>query len=141
MVVSRRRRILTGEAAVAVPPARGRRPPLPLHEPFPGPDARARSCRRSLVRAVETQSFPDPALTANLYCAGGLDETFFRVVAPFWRELRLQDPERLCSLWVVRCGRRGEHLKIRVHGPGSLLLGQRELLARRAGAFFASLPA
>ncbi len=35
------------------------------------------------------QSFPDPALTANLYCAGGLDEAFFRVVGA--------DPERAVS--------------------------------------------
>jgi hypothetical protein len=86
------------------------------------------------------QYFPDPALTANLYCAGGLDEVLFRVVAPFWRELRLQDPERLCYLWVVRYGRGGEHLKIRVHGPEDLLSRQRELLEARAAAFFSSLP-
>ncbi|HEY0512809.1 MAG TPA: lantibiotic dehydratase C-terminal domain-containing protein [Thermoanaerobaculia bacterium] len=84
-------------------------------------------------------AFPDPVLTANIYGAG-LDAALFGAVAPFWRELRTHDPERLCYLWVMRYDRRGEHLKVRVHGPESLLPLQRELLAAKTNAFLAALP-
>lgn len=78
---------------------------------------------------------PDPSLTANLYCAGGLDPVVFRVIAPFRRELP-QD----AYLWLVRYGKGGEHLKLRLHTPDADPDLLRRRLAERAGAFFAALP-
>jgi hypothetical protein len=85
-------------------------------------------------------SSPDPALTANIYCASSLDGVLFRAVAPFWRELRPHDPERLCGLWVMRYSRGGEHLKVRLHGPERYRSLLRETLEGRVNDFIASLP-
>jgi hypothetical protein len=83
--------------------------------------------------------FPDPSLTANLYCAGRLNEVIFHVVRPAWRRFQDGDPEELWYLWFMRYGKGGEHLKIRAHGPAegrALLTG---LLIQSAEAYFSSL--
>lgn len=90
---------------------------------------------------MSTPLFPDPALTASIYCAGRLDAAIFHAVAPFWRELQPHDPERLCHLWLMRYGKGGEHLKVRVHGPESLRPLQRRLLEEKVTGFLISLPA
>jgi hypothetical protein len=84
--------------------------------------------------------FPDPAVTASIYCSGRLDSVLFHAVAPFWRELRSRDPKRLCFLWLMRYNKGGEHLKVRVHGPKSWRSVLRELLEEKVTAFQASLP-
>jgi hypothetical protein len=81
---------------------------------------------------------PDPVLSANLFCDGHLDELLREVVAPFADELRRQAPEGY--VWTVRYGRRGQHLKVRVHAPDELGSTLGELLAERAERFFATLP-
>lgn len=68
-----------------------------------------------------TTRHPDPVLTANLYCGGLLDDALRGAVLPFWNAVRGAE-ER--ALWVVRYSRRGEHLKVRVHGAEA----DRELL-------------
>jgi hypothetical protein len=84
--------------------------------------------------------FPDPVVTASIYCSGRLDAVLFHAVAPFWREIRSQDPRRLCFLWLMRYSKGGEHLKVRVHGPKSRRPVLRELLEEKVTAFLASLP-
>jgi len=76
---------------------------------------------------------PDPSLTADIYCAGGLDRVVFQVVAPFWHELRERGSGSY--LWLVRDGAGGEHLKVRIHGPESELPLQRRLLEERAASY------
>lgn len=80
----------------------------------------------------------DPVLTANVYCSGRLDAVLFQAVAPFWRELRPRTPE--CFLWVMRYGKGGEHLKVRVHGPEPRRALLRDLLEEKVTAFLAALP-
>jgi hypothetical protein len=92
------------------------------------------------VTPQQDRLFADPVLTANIYCTGRLDAVLFRAVAPFWRELRSRDPERLCFLWVMRYGKGGEHLKVRIHGPDSWRPVLRDLLAEKVLTFLASLP-
>lgn len=64
----------------------------------------------------------DPILTANVYCAGRLDEVITQAVAPFWRQWRdggaaAGDSSGSGWIWLMRYGRCGEHLKIRIHAP------------------------
>src|SRR5512133_161067 len=63
---------------------------------------------------------PDPLLTANVYCAGRLDDVLLRGVAPFWRGVRAEHPEQQAYLWFVRYLRGGEHLKVRLHAPEAM---------------------
>jgi hypothetical protein len=72
--------------------------------------------------------FPDPLLSANVYCSGRLCEVIHRLVAPFREAWRKNDPERVTYLWVMRYARCGEHLKIRMHAPESQGALLRELL-------------
>ncbi|HET6231942.1 MAG TPA: lantibiotic dehydratase C-terminal domain-containing protein [Longimicrobiaceae bacterium] len=82
---------------------------------------------------------PDPILTANLYSAGGLDELLHGVVRPFRDRLAEADPDGEWSVWGVRYARRGEHLKLRVHGPASHRGLAERLLGEAANAHFAAL--
>jgi hypothetical protein len=88
---------------------------------------------------MEQAEYPDPQLAANLYCAGRLDRVIHEVVAPFRRELRAVDPERLYRLWILRYARGGEHLKARIHGPPEHVPFLRELLETAARKFFEGL--
>lgn len=86
----------------------------------------------------EPEGFPDPVLTANIYCSGGLDAVISGVAAPFWRAVREHDPDGACYLWLLRYGRCGEHLKIRLHGPRSGRALFASLLANLADAFLST---
>ncbi|HEX6904268.1 MAG TPA: lantibiotic dehydratase C-terminal domain-containing protein [Thermoanaerobaculia bacterium] len=85
-------------------------------------------------------SLPDPLFSANIYCDGFLDEVLRGAVAPFWKELRRREPKGPGYLWVVRYGRRGEHLKVRLHGPEEWA-GFRALLVESVTICFAALGA
>lgn len=63
--------------------------------------------------------FPDPLLTASLYSSSPLEEAVRDVLAPFWKSVRALDPTGECSLWWIRYGRGGPHLKIRLQGPST----------------------
>lgn len=84
-----------------------------------------------------SQSFPNPILSANLYCSGRLDDALYRAVAPFWKRVRhdVQDG----YVWVVRYARGGEHLKIRLHGPEDLRTRLQEELEESIESYLASL--
>jgi hypothetical protein len=84
-------------------------------------------------------SFPDPLLTANIYCEGLLDELIRVAIVPFWKNLRGDAPDHLCHLWFIRYRRRGEHLKIRIHGSGGLGPRIRESLAETVSSYFDAL--
>ena len=80
---------------------------------------------------------PDPVLSANVYCSGRLDELMQRAVVPFWRDLGgLEHP---CHLWTLRYGRRGEHLKLRIHGPESCRPLLRDLLSHAVEEYFSRI--
>jgi len=83
--------------------------------------------------------FPDPSLTASLYCAGHLDSLVFAVVRPVWSELRAGGAPALGNLWFVRYGRGGEHLKLRFHGSAEQSATFASLLVPAAAGFFSSL--
>ena len=80
----------------------------------------------------------DPILTANVYCAGRLDEVLHQVVAPCWDAIRQLDPDSGAYFWTMRSSKGGEHLKVCLHGPGSLAHPARVLLQQAADAFFAA---
>jgi hypothetical protein len=73
-----------------------------------------------LLATLTAISFPDPCLTASLYCAGRIDWTIARCVLPVWRRVQTEQPAVPCYLWILRYGRGGEHLKLRFHGPSTL---------------------
>ncbi|HEY3571443.1 MAG TPA: lantibiotic dehydratase C-terminal domain-containing protein [Thermoanaerobaculia bacterium] len=90
--------------------------------------------------ATALQAFPDPVVTANLYCDRRLDEVVHGALAPLRRAMAAEDPEDLWRLWFVRYPKRGEHLKVRLHGPEEAALRLRQLLSEAAEACFAALP-
>jgi hypothetical protein len=80
-------------------------------------------------------------VTANVYCDGRLDEGVHGILASLRRAMAADDPQGLWRLWFVRYARRGEHLKVRLHGPEETSTRLRELLIGSAEAGFAALPA
>lgn len=86
-----------------------------------------------------TATAPDPALSASIYCAGRLDEVIQRLLAPCWEELRRDGALADCYLWVLRYGRGGEHLKVRLHGPKGCQAAFRERLDMAQKRYFQSL--
>jgi hypothetical protein len=68
---------------------------------------------------AKEEMFPDPLLSANVYCAGRLGEALLRVAGALQRELLAEGGAEPGYVWVMRYAKCGEHLKIRVHGPES----------------------
>lgn len=97
----------------------------------------------SAIESLESDSaaiaFPDPVLTANLYCAGRLDEVIRQVVAPFRQQLRQDAAGGSGYLWVVRYGRGGEHLKVRLHAASARRQWAKSLLENLSQECFSSL--
>jgi hypothetical protein len=92
--------------------------------------------------AAPASRFPDPVVSANLYCAGRLDEVIRTVVVPFRRELLdASDDDSGEYLWMMRYGRGGEHLKIRLHATEPRGAMARNLLEELAGRCFSTLGA
>lgn len=73
----------------------------------------------------------DPRLTANIYCKGQFDRVIQGIVAPLWNILDGQEANTCSFLWFLRYARGGEHLKIRWHGPESLLCVMERSLEER----------
>jgi hypothetical protein len=61
-----------------------------------------------------TVAFPDPLLSASIYCKDRLDEVLREVVAPFWRRLGGDREASQCYLWFQRSR---NHLEVHLHGP------------------------
>ena len=90
----------------------------------------------------ETGEYPDPFLTAAVYCSANLDRALVQVASPVRDFLRLH-VQGGSYLWTMRYGRGGEHLKLRLHGPeppAETLEAIRAQIEDRAAGFFASLP-
>jgi hypothetical protein len=85
--------------------------------------------------AQDLLRMPDPTLTANIYAGGLLSELLKQAIVPFWREALCVSPDR-SFLWVVRYGRRGEHLKIRLHTPWETRERLQYTLSKRVQQFF-----
>ncbi|MCU1255631.1 MAG: hypothetical protein JWM83_1930 [Candidatus Angelobacter sp.] len=58
----------------------------------------------------------DPIMSANIYASSQLDQVISEVVLPFWRRVQTMVQDQRILLWLARYSRRGEHLKIRIHG-------------------------
>ncbi len=102
---------------------------------------------------------PDPVLSANVYCSGRLCEVICRLVAPFWERCRAagtahgdhrdhRDPCDPCDpcdpgdhgyVWLMRYSRRGDHLKLRLHGPIASVPVWRQLLDAAQADYFRRL--
>ncbi len=81
--------------------------------------------------------FPDPILTANVYAEGLLDDLLLRAIMPFWRDMQKLQGESY--LWTVRYSRRGEHLKVRIHGPNESRLQLQQLFAKYVEEYLAQV--
>jgi hypothetical protein len=86
-------------------------------------------------------SVPDPVLTASIYTAAGLDDLIHSAIAPFWNGMRRCNPAREWSMWLVRYGLRGVHLKVRLHGPAEEREAVRALLEHAVRAHLPAPPA
>jgi hypothetical protein len=73
-------------------------------------------------------SMADPVVTANVYCSRYIDDLLREAVRPFRATMRVELADA-GFLWFYRYGRRGEHLKLRIHAPES----QRAMLQERLG--------
>lgn len=93
--------------------------------------------RPALSPAISAGLFPDPSLSANVYCSGRLCEVIAHLVGPFWRQYRCLSPEGSTYVWILRYARCGEHLKIRLHGSDSEVPLLRELLMAAQESYFA----
>jgi hypothetical protein len=60
---------------------------------------------------------PDPIITANIYCSRYIDDLLRDAVAPY--RIAMRDTNDDSFLWFFRYGKRGEHLKLRVHAPAA----------------------
>jgi hypothetical protein len=61
-------------------------------------------------------------------------------IVPFWRDLGATGVEHRSYLWVLRYGRRGEHLKLRIHSPESCRCHHlQDLLARSIHGYFSTI--
>jgi hypothetical protein len=84
-----------------------------------------------------TALLPDPVLTANIYCERRQDHFLTKALAPFWQEVHPLEPERDSYLWIVRYGRCGEHVKVRLHSPEHRRESMAALLTRAVESYFA----
>ncbi|HEY6320117.1 MAG TPA: lantibiotic dehydratase C-terminal domain-containing protein [Thermoanaerobaculia bacterium] len=82
---------------------------------------------------------PDPVLSANIYCSGRLCEVICQVAAPFWERCRAAGTTADGDLWLMRYARRGEHLKLRLHGPRRHAAAWRQLLEAAQAEYFLRL--
>ena len=87
----------------------------------------------------ESMIGPDPIVSANLYADGQLDSALVQVVGRFRRHLYKSGEESF--VWAMRYGRRGEHLKIRVHGPAFRESELFRQLSKFAAVWLSKLPA
>ena len=88
-----------------------------------------------------SESGADPRLSANIYCAGHLDRVVAEIIVPLWRSLDAERSAGSVWLWLMRYGKRGEHLKLRLHDPGQTLDLEaiKDRVEQDAARFFASL--
>jgi hypothetical protein len=83
--------------------------------------------------------FPDPLLTASVYCSGRLSEVIQGPIASFWARYGAQRASSGSYIWLMRYAKRGEHLKVRLHAPEADLAVLRELFITEVDAYLESL--
>jgi hypothetical protein len=88
--------------------------------------------------ALRSLWFPDPLVSGNLYCSHELDSALLRLAVPLRRRLREAAGDGV-GIWVVRYAKRGEHLKVRIHGPREIEEPAREILRRTAEELLGAL--
>lgn len=82
--------------------------------------------------------FPDPSLTASLYCNRRLELMTREVLQGLSVDLDERGLAEDSFFWYIRYGKCGEHLKIRIHGPDSVVTAARQSLPTHASRFFAA---
>lgn len=87
---------------------------------------------------MEPIEYPDPIVTANIYCRGRLDDVIARCIGPFWG-MRDTAGNQGNYLWMLRYLRRGEHLKVRIHATAERAGQLRDALDASVRAYLASL--
>lgn len=87
----------------------------------------------------EVMKYVDPIVSANIYCAGLLDAVVCEVVRPFWQELSDHQGSAPMVMWMVRYGRCGEHLKLRLHGAADVRDRCMQLLEDHVERYFDGL--
>src|SRR4051794_34311879 len=90
--------------------------------------------------ALPSLDFPDPILTANVYCEGSLDQLIWGTLAPLWARHQAVGEHRGSFLWFARYRRGGEHLKIRFHGSPAAREAFQPVLAADIQSFLDHLP-
>jgi hypothetical protein len=93
------------------------------------------------TQAAAAPAFPDPVVSANIYCDGYLDEILLGAIQPVWSRLRASESWTSCYVWVIRYGKGGEHLKVRIHGPRDEQQRFRDLLIESTERCLSRLPA
>ncbi|HEX3527760.1 MAG TPA: lantibiotic dehydratase C-terminal domain-containing protein [Thermoanaerobaculia bacterium] len=91
-----------------------------------------------LQPAKSVSLWPDPCLTANLYCNRRLPPMARDVLGPLASDLAAAGTTAESFFWFTRYGKCGEHLKVRVHGDESIAAAARDSLEIHARRFFAS---
>ena len=99
---------------------------------------RSRPDRQEFLQAPV--GFADPIVTANVYGRDALDGLVSVGILPFWRSFVQSTEGEACRLWLMRYGKGGEHLKVRLHGPDSIRAAAEELLERAIHAAWNRLP-
>lgn len=94
-----------------------------------------------MTSAPDSTQGADPRLSANIYCADHLDRVAADVIEPLWRRLEAERAAGSVWLWIMRYGKRGEHLKLRLHDPAEQLDldAVRKQVEEDAGRLFDSL--
>jgi len=84
--------------------------------------------------AFSTPALADPVITANIYCSRHIDDLLRDAVAPFCAAM-LDELGGDGFLWFYRYGKRGEHLKLRLHAPEPWRAALRASLERTMSCF------
>lgn len=80
----------------------------------------------------------DPIVTASVYCSRHIDDLLREAVAPYRAAMRAELADD-GFLWFYRYGKRGEHLKVRVHAPEPRRQPLREQLERAVSGFLETM--
>jgi hypothetical protein len=83
-------------------------------------------------------SMTDPILTASIYCSRYVDDVLRDAIAPFRAAMR-DEAGGHDLLWFFRYGKRGEHVKLRLHAPESRRDTLRARLEHGVSRFLAAI--
>jgi len=83
---------------------------------------------------------PDPVITASIYCTDHLDHVIFRALRPFQDRAQEAVNGEPLFLWIIRYGKSGEHVKVRIHSSPDQREVLRQILEDKVHELFTTLP-